>query len=103
MKSVPTLILLAIVPTCAAQPFEINWYTIDCGGAASLVGGPFELAGTIGQYDAAPTLTGGVFDLSPGFWAPFAADPCPADFNGDGFVNTLDFLAFLNAFNTGCP
>lgn len=28
-------------------------------------------------------------------------DPA-ADFNGDGTVNTLDFLAFLNAFNTGC-
>lgn len=30
-----------------------------------------------------------------------AADPA-ADFNGDGTVNTLDFLAFLNAFNAGC-
>ncbi len=25
-----------------------------------------------------------------------------ADFNGDGVVNTLDFLAYLNAFNAGC-
>lgn len=25
-----------------------------------------------------------------------------ADMNGDGVVNTLDFLAFLNAFNEGC-
>lgn len=29
-------------------------------------------------------------------------DPA-ADFNGDGIINTLDFLAFLNAFNEGCP
>lgn len=28
---------------------------------------------------------------------------CPADFNGDGNVDTLDFLAFLNAFNSGDP
>lgn len=28
-------------------------------------------------------------------------DSCPADFNGDGIVNTLDFLAFLNAYNAG--
>lgn len=28
---------------------------------------------------------------------------CPADFNGDGTVDTLDFLAFLNAFNAGDP
>lgn len=30
-----------------------------------------------------------------------AGDPA-ADFNGDGSINTLDFLAFLNAFNAGC-
>lgn len=30
-----------------------------------------------------------------------AGDPT-SDFNGDGEINTLDFLAFLNAFNTGC-
>lgn len=28
---------------------------------------------------------------------------CPADFNGDSVVNTLDFLAFLNAFSAGDP
>lgn len=33
----------------------------------------------------------------------FYADPpaCQADFNGDGSVNTLDVLAFLNAWNAG--
>lgn len=30
-----------------------------------------------------------------------ASDPA-ADFNSDGTVNTLDFLMFLNAFNLGC-
>ncbi|HRQ73174.1 MAG TPA: GC-type dockerin domain-anchored protein [Phycisphaerales bacterium] len=30
-----------------------------------------------------------------------AAAPCPADFNGDTVVNTLDLLAFLNAFTAG--
>lgn len=29
--------------------------------------------------------------------------PCEGDFNGDGEVNTLDVLAFLNAWNAGCP
>jgi uncharacterized membrane protein len=28
---------------------------------------------------------------------------CPADFNGDGEVNTLDVLAFLNAWSAGDP
>src|SRR5207249_777362 len=26
---------------------------------------------------------------------------CPADMNGDGIVNVLDYLAFLNAYNSG--
>ncbi len=33
-------------------------------------------------------------------WAVNAND-CPVDFNGDGEVNTLDVLAFLNAFTAG--
>lgn len=28
---------------------------------------------------------------------------CIADFNSDGVVNTLDFIAYLNAYNTGDP
>ncbi|MCC7387247.1 MAG: hypothetical protein IT431_00615 [Phycisphaerales bacterium] len=31
------------------------------------------------------------------------AVPCDADFNGDGAVNTLDVLAFLNAWSSGDP
>ncbi|MCL4740770.1 MAG: S8 family serine peptidase [Phycisphaerales bacterium] len=30
-------------------------------------------------------------------------ESCPADFNGDTVVNTLDVLAFLNAYNSGDP
>ncbi len=29
-------------------------------------------------------------------------NPCPADFNGDGVINTLDVLHFLNAYTGGC-
>ncbi|GIK18397.1 MAG: hypothetical protein DYG93_07345 [Leptolyngbya sp. PLA2] len=31
------------------------------------------------------------------------AQPCPADFNGDTVINTLDVLAFLNAYTAGEP
>lgn len=34
-------------------------------------------------------------------WNPEAS--CPADFNGDGDLNTLDVLAFLNAWNADDP
>jgi hypothetical protein len=29
-------------------------------------------------------------------------DPCIADFNGDGVVDTRDVLEFLNLWNAGC-
>ncbi len=34
---------------------------------------------------------------------PMPEEPCPADFNGDTVVNTLDVLAFLNAYTGGDP
>lgn len=34
---------------------------------------------------------------------PYGFQPCVADFNGDGVVNTLDVLAFLNAWSAGDP
>ncbi len=37
------------------------------------------------------------------FAAPEGGSDCPADFNGDGIVNTLDFIAYLNAYNVGDP
>ncbi|MCW5775061.1 MAG: hypothetical protein KIS87_01270 [Phycisphaeraceae bacterium] len=37
------------------------------------------------------------------FLNAFASGDSKADFNGDGAVNTLDFLAFLNAWTAGCP
>lgn len=33
----------------------------------------------------------------------FQPNPCPADLNGDGQFTILDFLAFQNAFDAGCP
>lgn len=32
----------------------------------------------------------------------YSAGDLSADFNGDGVINTQDFIAFLNAFNVGC-
>ncbi|HRQ73398.1 MAG TPA: GC-type dockerin domain-anchored protein [Phycisphaerales bacterium] len=37
------------------------------------------------------------------FLNAYSAHDPRADFNGDGVVNTLDFIAFLNAFVAGCP
>jgi hypothetical protein len=55
-----------------AQPFSIDWFTIDEGGGTG-AGGAFVVAGTIGQPDAnAQPLTGGNFSLTGGFWSLFA-------------------------------
>ncbi|MFG0241957.1 MAG: hypothetical protein ACF8R9_04135 [Phycisphaerales bacterium JB054] len=61
-----------------------------------------------------PLLPGQCMDLFLGFGNDLAEGtglgiiplpappPCPGDFNGDGIVNTLDVLAFLNAWTGGC-
>lgn len=60
--------LLAIPLAALAQPFAIDWYTVDGGGGTS-TGGSYTLSGTIGQPDAATTtLSGGSYTLQGGFW-----------------------------------
>ena len=84
--------------------FDLSWHTIDGGGGTS-TGGRFELAGTVGQHDAGPAMTGGNFALLGGFWpgagsAPGA--PCPADFDNSGDVGVPDLLFLLGTFGS-CP
>ncbi|QOJ01517.1 MAG: hypothetical protein HRU70_13900 [Phycisphaeraceae bacterium] len=92
----------ALCGTAAAQPFEITWHTIDGGGGRS-TGGTFAVTGTIGQWDAG-TVTGGVFEIRGGFWDLPGEPTCPADFNGDGFVDFFDFQDFVDCFEgVFCP
>jgi len=99
-----TAILASTIgPGPAGVDFEINWWTIDGGGGTS-AGGPFELSGTVGQHDAGQTMSGGAFELVGGFWAGVGeAPPCYADFNGDGVLNILDFVAYQGAFTGNDP
>src|SRR5688572_14222946 len=48
---------------------------IPAAGVSS--GGGFSLSGTIGQWDAGPTMTGGDFALTGGFWALPIGVPTP--------------------------
>jgi len=84
----------------SGDTYEIDWHTIDCGGAKNSSGGGFELSGTIGQSDAGPTsgpMTGGGFSLEGGFW-PGAGIVCPlpGDMNNDGLRNGKDIQGFVN-------
>jgi hypothetical protein len=85
----------------------VPWYTIDCGGGASL-GGSFEVTGTIGQHDASMVvMSGGAFEVQGGFWAQPGAmgTPCPQDFNGDNSVGAADLAQLLAGWGPcpGCP
>jgi hypothetical protein len=61
--------------SCLAQPFAINWSTIDGGGGTS-TGGVYSVSGTIGQPDAGK-MSGGNYTLQGGFWGVIAAVQTP--------------------------
>ncbi len=108
-----SLAIVACAGAAALAPsgppsYDLSWYTIDGGGGGSSTGGGFELAGTIGQHDAGPAMTGGNFALLGGFWpgagsAPGA--PCPWDLDGSGSVGASDLLALLVSWGPckDCP
>ena len=104
--ALPAALAVLVAPTVAvAQPFSIDWYTIDGGGGTSS-GGGFTLSGTIGQPDAG-VLSGGGFTLTGGFWAIAGAQdgPCSAvDFAEPfGVVDISDVDAFIDAFLVADP
>ena len=74
----------------ARASFEIDWHTIDGGGATVSTGGAFELSGTIGQPDAG-RMTGAAFACEGGFWpGVVVACNCVGDMNSDGLRNGRD-------------
>ena len=84
--------------------FEINWHTVDGGGATMVsTGGGFDVAGTIGQPDAqpAPLMAGGSFELTGGFWPVANVCYCLADMNGDGKRNGADVQKFVQCVVAG--
>jgi hypothetical protein len=69
------LLLPASIPAALAQSgggYDLTWNTVDGGGASFITGDVYELAGTIGQPDAA-LWSGGGYALMGGFWAGAAA------------------------------
>lgn len=60
----------------SATGFEVPWWTVDGGGGISS-GSGFEVAGTIGQPDAASSLAGGCWSVNPGFWGEYAVIATP--------------------------
>ena len=53
--------------TALSASYDLAWWTVDGGGAASSTNGGYTLGGTIGQPDAG-ALSGGDYTLTGGFW-----------------------------------
>ena len=90
-----------------AQPFAVDWSSIDGGGAtAAMTGGSFALAGTIGQPDAG-SGAGGSFACVSGFWAAAAGGAaCYANCDGSTvspLLNVNDFVCFQSRFAAADP
>jgi hypothetical protein len=102
MKRTTVISIFAVlaVSTASAQTFDLSWHTIDGGGDMWATGGNFTLSGTIGQPDAAVTMTGGSFELTGGFW-PAVTPACLGDCNCDGSIDFDDINAFVAAL--GAP
>lgn len=101
---------LAAVLACVAavaQPYTVDWATIDGGGVQNCTGGAYELSGTLGQSDAASnsSMTGAEFELSDGFWTVTQVCYCLGDLNHDGRKDGADIQNFIACLLGGgdCP
>jgi hypothetical protein len=71
-----TLVVVSLASAQSGQ-WDLNWFTIDGGGAISSTGDGFALSGTIGQPDTG-SLSGGVYTLKGGFWGVMAGSGAPS-------------------------
>lgn len=73
MRKIMVVLLLAGVllsgslAALAQSGFDLSWWSVDGGSAATSAGGGYELRGAIGQPDAG-RLSAGSFVLDGGFW-----------------------------------
>lgn len=106
------LLVAILVPMglMAGPQLAIDWSTIDGGGVQTSTGGPLELSGTLGQYDARnQPMTGRDLKLTGGFWV---IPKCPAvvvDYDNDCDVDQGDYALFQDcasgpfvSYGTGC-
>jgi hypothetical protein len=71
----PLPLFLAAAPWAGAQPYNLNWASIDGGGGVA-TGGLYAVSSTVGQPDAG-TMSGGNYRLAGGFWGVAVAVQTP--------------------------
>ena len=85
--------------------YDMDWFTIDGGGALNMSGGAFSMSSTTGQPDAG-LMSGGDFVLGGGFWfGVLPSTPCYANCDGSTsppILNVNDFICFQSRFAQGC-
>ncbi len=68
-RVVAASILISSSLSAGVVEFSIDWYTIDAGGTLEMSGDDWELAGTLGQWDAhAEPSEGNGWQVQGGFW-----------------------------------
>lgn len=82
--------LLAACSISLAE-WNLEWRTIDGGGAMRSTSGSFELSGTIGQSDAGRS-DGPTLSLTGGFWFEHTLGDCVLD----GSVTLLDAASYAD-------
>ncbi|MFN0131705.1 MAG: hypothetical protein ACKVW3_04105 [Phycisphaerales bacterium] len=100
----PLIAMLGAPDSPTGPGFDLDWYTIDGGGATYLVGANgLSFGGTAGQPDAG-VMSGGDFVLSGGFWFGVGGASCYANCDASTIppsLNILDFLCFQNRYAAG--
>ena len=76
MKQLVSAMAVWVILTIStsAQPFSIDWSTIDGGGGGSSAGA-YSLTGTIGQPDAGATMANAPYAVQGGFWSVLGTRP----------------------------
>jgi hypothetical protein len=84
--------------TASAPLYNLNWYSVNGGGATKVTGTNFNLGLSVGQ-SAAGYVTGTNFKLGVGFWYG-AGGACPITLSGDvntnGTITSSDIIVLVN-------
>lgn len=90
-------------------PINLDWFSVNHGGAIEIAAGPFKMGITVGQ-NAADFVEAGPFQMGLGFWYGAASSttaPCACDCHGDpicnGDIDIFDMVKAADVIFRGGP
>ena len=86
------------VIAATAPLYFLNWYSVNGGGATSVVGTNFRMGASVGQA-AAGFVTGANFRMGVGFWygaGGGCAITLSGDVNNNGTITSADIIYLVN-------